>query len=362
MAKYHSKVRAGKTIRERLELLLEADPYKVSDGAPKAGIIENESELLKAWPTGNPEPLVYNHQKPNEVREFFTALLEIFTADRTAAPENRRLKEEAKWHVVIDKLDERFILYKDKADNSINSDLTAIKATAKSDLDDILNVELKAYEQEFKSIGVNAFHSVIDRLDEVADYITDKLEKLRKSKELEQIQGKLTPIERGFKILAPHQPYFIHRSFFQAFVGYKCEELKQAIDDYNPQTERETSSLGAWPMSDEVLERFRKQKLSFKHLCLLCYAYNWNPRHYDSRKYSSKETATRPFLERAGRIGNNRNTGLMDDATTRSNKTFHELVKWLDLSEDRTLTYVKDVVKLGITEKAQGRFNLISLD
>lgn len=361
MAKIYSTIRAGKTVRERLELLLEANPYNIGRVAPTSGIIDLVDEKKRITSVIH-EPLVYNHQKPDEVREFFTALLEIFTADRTEAPENRRLKEEAEWHEVIDKLDERFILYKGKADNSINSDLTAIKATAKSDLDDILNVELKAYEQELKSIGVNAFHSVNDRLDEVATYITDKLEKLRQQKKREQIKSGLPPVERNLKILEPTQPDFIHRRFFQAFVGYKCEELKKAIDDYNPQTERETSSLGEWPMSDEVLERFRKQKLSFKHLCLLCYAYNWNPRYYDPRKYSKKETATREFLEKAGKKSYVNNSGRMDGAQTRSKYTLQELAEWLDINQERTRGYAEKVVSLGITEEAKKRFNLFLRD
>lgn len=361
MAKIYSTIRAGKTVRERLELLLEANPYDIGRVAPAIGIIDLVDEKKRITSVIH-EPLVYNHQKPDEVREFFTALLEIFTADRTEAPENRRLKEEAEWHEVIDKLDERFILYKGKADNSINSDLTAIKATAKSDLDDILNVELKAYEQEFKSIGVNAFHSVIDRLDEVATYITDKLEELRQQKKREQIKSGLPPVERNLKILEPTQPDFIHRRFFQAFVGYKCEDLKQAIDDYKGHSENETLSLGAWPMSDEVLDQFREQKLSFKHLCLLCYAYNWNPRNYDSSKYSRIESAITPFLERAGRMGDRNNTGRLNRAKSRSEYTLQELAEWLDINQERTRDYAEKVVNLGITEEAKRRFNLFLRD
>lgn len=346
MANYYNQIRKGKTIRKRLEILLSVQPLKVS------GIAANR----------NPEPYVYDQTNPDEVHEFFAAYLEIFLTDREEAPSQRRAQEEAKWHEVIDKLEERFILFKGKVENSNNSEITAVKATAKSDLDYKLKVHIKEREQEFKSIGVNAFHSVSDSPQAIATYITDKLEEHRQEKKSEQIQGKLTPRERAWRILEPDLPNFIHTRFFQAFVGYKYEELKKAIDDYEPQSEIKTSSLGAWPMSDEVLERFREQQLSFKHLCLFCYAYNWNPRHYDSKKYSKIETATRPFLERAGRLGNNKNTGLMNGVKTKSNYTLQELVKWLDISEDKTLRYVKDVVNLGITEEKKKRFNLILLD
>lgn len=288
MANYYNQIRKGKTIRKRLEILLSVQPLNVS------GIAANR----------NPEPYVYDQTNPDEVHEFFAAYLEIFLTDREEAPSQRRAQEEAKWHEVIDKLEERFILFKGKAENSNNSEITAVKATAKSDLDYKLKVHIKEREQEFKSIGVNAFHSVNQSPQAIATYITDKLEELRIKKKREQIQGNLTPTERAFRILEPDLPMFVHKRFFQAFVGYKGEELKKAIDDYEPQTKNETSSQhegqqkeeakkkNGEPLSDEFFEWFRAEnnRVSMNVFLVACWSVNWNPfKNSDLEEFSESE-------------------------------------------------------------------------
>jgi hypothetical protein len=315
MANYYSKVRAGKTIRERLELLLEADPYKVSHVAPSREVIlppETEYNPREHFA----EPLVYDYQKPEEVREFFTALLEIFSGDREEKPKKRRMKEATKWHEVIDELEKRFALFKGKADNSDGIELTTVKATAKSALDSILEANLQEFEQELKSIGVNTFHSVNRSPQAIATYITDELEKHRQKKKREQIQGKLTQIEKILRILDPTRPDFIHRRFFQAFVGYKCEELKQAIENYNPQKRGATSSLEQvpeeWPLREEFFEWLRGRKSPVQLLLLACRVNQFDP-YWGMRSYQQNEvtellkrltgrTALREFSSSLARI------------------------------------------------------------
>ncbi len=362
MAKYFSKIRAAKTIRDKVELLLDANPLPIEIYATIKGLIESDEELNKPWPIGNPEPLVYNHKSPEEVREFFAAYLEIFIADREKQTEERRAKQETRTHEIIDKLEVRFTFFTDKAGIANTSEIPAAKAIAKRDLDAILVSKLVGWEQQLIEIGADAYKALNKTPQEIATYITDKLEEHRITKKKEQMRGELTPVERALRILHPDKPEFFHRRFFQAFVGYKCEELKQAVDDYEPQSENETSSLGEWPISDEVLERFRAQQLSFKHLCVLCYAYNWSPRYYDPNKYSRKEAALKPFLERVALTGYLNNNKLLDGAKERETRNLTHLAKWLDLSEERTRKIVEVVIKLGINETAKARFGLISLD
>ncbi len=313
MAKYYSTVRTGKTIRERLELLLDADPYRIECVAPATGLIESSEEFLKEWPTGNPEPLVYNHQKPDEVKEFFAALLEIFSGDREEEPENRRVKEAAKWHEVIDELERRFTLFKNKVQNPINSELTAVKGTAKNDLDRILVSKLAEWEQPLIEIGVTAFHSVNQSPQAIATYITDKLEAQRKIELREQyarIKSNQIPL------LSPFEKTFIHIRFFQAFVGYKCEELKHAIDNYQPQTKGATSSLEQvpeeWPLREDFFEWLRDSTSPVQLLLLACRVNQFDP-YRGMKSYQRNEvtellkrltgrTALREFSARLARI------------------------------------------------------------
>jgi len=281
MEKYYSRIRAGKTVRERLDILLELHPCSVFTIATSGGAIETQEDRDEYKATGTLRPIVYDHQSMNEVKEFFAAYLEIFMADREKAPEERRAEQESRYHAIINRLEARFTLFESKAESSNNSELATVKAIAKGDLDDRLIAELYSYEQDWKSIGVNAFHSVPCNPKTIAEYIIDKLEELRQQEKRKSKEGKLTPVQRALKELDPYQPTFFHRRFFPAFVGYKCEELKRAIENYKPQADVETSSLvqvpEEWPLREEFFTWFRNNEQSVNCFLLACHATKFDP-------------------------------------------------------------------------------------
>lgn len=281
MAKFYNKVRSGATMREKIELLLESNPYTIAREAPAIGIIEDEEELSKPWPKGSVEPLIYNHNNLSEVSEFFAIYLEIFLHDHGLNTESRKAKAEERFHEKITELEELVEIFEERFSQPSTNEAT-LKAVAKENLNEVIH-SLAKWEKELAELGRNVFHSVKNDPREVAFFIVKKLAALRREAERRGSIGAKTAEERVLRILDYSRPDYFHQRFFQVFLGFKCEELKGRIDNYKKPPMKDTTSMAETapecPLSEEFFDWFRAQekKVSMNVFIVACWSVNWNP-------------------------------------------------------------------------------------
>lgn len=279
MAKFYNKVRSGATMREKIELLLESNPYTIAREAPAIGIIEDEEELSKPWPKGSVEPLIYNHNNLSEVSEFFAIYLEIFLQDHGLNTESRKAKAEERFHEKITELEELVEIFEERFSQPSTNEAT-LKAVAKENFNEVIH-SLAKWEKELAELGRKVFHSVKNDPREVAFFIVKKLAVLRREAERRGYNGAKTTEERVFRILDYSRPDYFHQRFFQVFLGFKCEDLKGRIDNYKKPPMKDTTSMAEtapeWPLSEEFFEWLRNTRSIKNILLLACRVSNFDP-------------------------------------------------------------------------------------
>lgn len=294
MGKFYNKVRSGATMREKIELLLESNPYTVAREAPAIGIIEDEEELSKPWPKGSVEPLIYNHNNLSEVSEFFAIYLEIFLHDHGLNTESRKAKAEERFHEKITELEELVEIFEERFSQPSTNEAT-LKAVAKENLNEVIH-SLAKWEKELAELGRNVFHSVKNDPREVAFFIVKKLAALRREAERRGSIGAKTAEERVLRILDYSVPYYFHQRFFQVFLGFKCEELKSRIDNYKKPPKKDTTLMAEtapeWPLSEEFFEWLRNSGSKVNLLLLASRVSEFEP-YRGLKSYQRKKAVTR---------------------------------------------------------------------